>query len=272
MWRVTWSRGLSSAARTRRRNVLAEWRRRRGGTGGRFTGGRSGTGTRGREPPPAEEEFELRLRRHGSGGFDLPGHSVLVGLIGANAAVYGLWQLPHTHEAYASMQRHFMVSFGALAGGRAHTLLTHAFSHVDFAHVAMNMVVLYFFGSAAAQVLGGARFLALYTGSALSGAVAQLAYNETRDDREARRKIPMLGASASVNASVILSCILFPTRTVLLYFIIPMPAALLGGLFVLKDLVGAYKGTGTVGQGTGHRQREARSRRRRLCKKIIRMI
>ena len=131
-----------------------------------------------------------------------------------------------------------------------HTLLTSCYSHFDTAHYASNMAVLFFFGREAARVVGGWRFFCLYNAAGAAGCAAQLAYNSLwprAPDGHDRRTTPMLGASAAVNAAVILSCCLFPTSTVLLFFVIPMPAALLGVLFVAKDLVGAVEGTGSVG-------------------------
>ena len=47
-----------------------------------------------------------------------------------------------------------------------------------------------------------------------------------------------LGASGSVQSIGLTNILLWPTRTVLLYGIIPLPAALLGALWVLNDLGG----------------------------------
>lgn len=48
-----------------------------------------------------------------------------------------------------------------------------------------------------------------------------------------------LGASGAVNACVIFAVLVQPTATVLLYGIIPLPAFLFGGLWLLYDLNGA---------------------------------
>lgn len=52
-----------------------------------------------------------------------------------------------------------------------------------------------------------------------------------------------LGASAAVNAIVMFDILLFPTRTILLYGIIPLPAALLGLLWFWNDVGGALSGS-----------------------------
>ena len=47
--------------------------------------------------------------------------------------------------------------------------------------------------------------------------------------------MPSLGASGAVNAVVSLFCCTFPREMIYLYFVIPIPAFLLGVLFVLHD-------------------------------------
>jgi membrane associated rhomboid family serine protease len=58
-----------------------------------------------------------------------------------------------------------------VAGGQYYRLITAAFLHVSFAHLAFNMVALLLVGSPVEAALGRARFLALYLLSALGGSV-----------------------------------------------------------------------------------------------------
>jgi len=60
-----------------------------------------------------------------------------------------------------------------------------------------------------------------------------------------------LGASASVNAIMIVDILLNPTRTILLYGIIPVPALLLGGLWLMRDVTGAMDTARGGGGGGG---------------------
>ena len=57
-----------------------------------------------------------------------------------------------------------------------------------------------------------------------------------------RRSPPALGASGSVNASVIFNILYSPYSTVLIYGILPMPAWALGGLWLAYDINGAMVG------------------------------
>ncbi|NYJ03613.1 membrane associated rhomboid family serine protease [Nocardioides thalensis] len=62
---------------------------------------------------------------------------------------------------------------GVLDGG-VWRLLTHAFTHVEWWHIGMNMLALWQLGPVLERILGTARFLALYLLSALAGGVAVL--------------------------------------------------------------------------------------------------
>lgn len=57
---------------------------------------------------------------------------------------------------------------------RPWTLLTYAFLHADFLHIAMNALMLFMFGRPVEQRLGSGRFIRLYAISALGGAVLSL--------------------------------------------------------------------------------------------------
>ena len=49
---------------------------------------------------------------------------------------------------------------------------------------------------------------------------------------------PALGASAAVNAIVMLSILLYPRRMVYLYAVLPVPAAVLGVIYIGGDMLG----------------------------------
>ncbi|CUR62313.1 Rhomboid family protein [metagenome] len=61
-----------------------------------------------------------------------------------------------------------------VADGAWWQLLTSAFTHVEIWHVAMNMFALFLFGPALEQIVGRARFLAVYLVSGLAGSVLVL--------------------------------------------------------------------------------------------------
>ena len=77
-----------------------------------------------------------------------------------------------------------------VAQGEAWRLITSAFLHSSFVHLAMNMVSLYFLGSFAETQFGRSRFLALYFVSGIAGGLAYLYFGSFTD--------PAVGASGAI--------------------------------------------------------------------------
>lgn len=65
-----------------------------------------------------------------------------------------------------------------VAKGETYRLLTSAFLHGDWLHVALNAYALWLFGPALEQAFGRSRFAALYLLSALGGSAASYAFSE----------------------------------------------------------------------------------------------
>eukprot|EP00898_Chlorokybus_atmophyticus_P007997 jgi/Chlat1/8199/Chrsp76S07629 len=173
---------------------------------------------------------------------------VLYGLIAANAAVFGAWQVVDKQF----MQRHFAVSIENIRSHRYHTLVTSCFSQMEIWHLAANMLGLYFFGVELAMLYGGNYLLNLYLAGGVAGSIAHLAhqwYKARKMGYDPRWTSPALGASGAVNAIVINNVLLFPWRIVYINFFIPVPAILLGLLYLSKDFFGMRS---SVESGIGH--------------------
>jgi membrane associated rhomboid family serine protease len=69
-------------------------------------------------------------------------------------------------------------------------LMTSAFTHVEVLHIGFNMLALYFLGPMLENVLGRARFLAVYLVSALSGSAAVMLFSDPHSQT--------LGASGAI--------------------------------------------------------------------------
>jgi rhomboid protease GluP len=88
-----------------------------------------------------------------------------------------------------------VLSLGALipalvAEGEAWRLITSAFLHSGFVHLALNMLSLYFLGSFAEVTFGRSRFLALYLISGIAGGLAYLYFGPLN--------APAVGASGAI--------------------------------------------------------------------------
>lgn len=119
--------------------------------------------------------------------------------------------------------------------------LTYGFAHAhypDWGHVVWNMLGLFFLGRFIEQLYGSKEFLRLYLSlivvSGIVWAVASWAEGAPPD-------LPAVGASGAVVGVVMLFALNFPRQTVLLFFVIPVPAWVLGVLVVLADLNEAFK-------------------------------
>ena len=93
------------------------------------------------------------------------------------------------------LQPRKVLALGALvpalvAEGEAWRLLTSVFLHSGFAHLAMNMISLYFLGSFAEVSFGRGRFLALYFISGIAGGLAYLYFGAFNS--------PAVGASGAI--------------------------------------------------------------------------
>jgi len=102
---------------------------------------------------------------------------VTYALIGINVAAF-LIQFAVGVDAVANELGMWPV--GIAVGNEWWRLLTSAFLHGSFLHIAFNMYVLFALGPTLERVLGHGRFLLLYLLAALGGAVASYAFSDIR--------------------------------------------------------------------------------------------
>lgn len=122
--------------------------------------------------------MDLALRRSYS-TFRPPGHSsrrVISLIIAANALVYGAWYYGE-HTADKALLRqlndNFTLSLRNLKENRYYVLLTSAFSHMNFVHIAFNMLALSSFGQIISFMgVSGPQTLALCLTCGIAGSVA----------------------------------------------------------------------------------------------------
>ena len=112
-------------------------------------------------------------------------------------------------------------------------IVTHAFVHADFTHLALNAFVLFQFGARLEglmqQTLGAAFFPMLYFGGIAFAAIPGMVRHH---DNPSYRS---LGASGAVSAVLISYILHFPTAELLLFFIVPLPAFIVGILFFVCE-------------------------------------
>jgi len=149
-------------------------------------------------------------------------------------------------------------AFGGLLGGRSlhdllgaygyslrnplysWQLLTYGFMHsIRPEHIVFNMLGLWFLGRDVEGVYGKREFLRLYLALIVFGGIIWSGWNLLRGAGDAG---PLIGASGAIAGIVVLYALNFPRRTVLFFFVLPMPAWFLGVFLVAMDLLGALGG------------------------------
>jgi membrane associated rhomboid family serine protease len=119
------------------------------------------------------------------------------------------------------------------------TLFTSMFMHAGWMHLLGNMLYLWIFGDNVEDAIGHFKYLAFYIISGLAADFAQILVAPNSN-------IPNLGASGAIAGVLGAYLVLFPrgqVRVMMGYGVIPMPALVVIGLWIVLQLV---SGIGTI--------------------------
>ncbi len=162
-----------------------------------------------------------------------PAVSVIIGL---NVLVFLAWQAAALVPGLGDvMVTNFLVSTTHLEHGLIWTLITAAFSHSELWHAAINLFVLWSFGTVLEQLWGTRVFVLFYLAAAV---VASLSHCLVSTFLLGNSDIPALGASGAVSGLLVAYALHFPRHRILLFGIVPVPALAGVLLFVGLDLWG----------------------------------
>jgi membrane associated rhomboid family serine protease len=160
---------------------------------------------------------------------------MLYAILAVNVAVFLAWHsLPPQF-----MAANFLVSAERVFSA-PWTLLTSAVSHLDATHLLFNAIGLYVFGREFEARFGPRAFLHLYVAGGVVASLGHVLLGMVMGDAA-----PALGASGAVMALAVVYGGLFPQRTLMVNFLIPVKARILVALYILMDLFGV------MGGGTG---------------------
>lgn len=191
--------------------------------------------------------YDRDYYREEHGGFQLRMPQSAVGaLIAINLAVYLADML--FGGKYHSITAALVLSPDALTRPWLWwKFLSYGFAHdwSSLGHIFGNMLALFFFGRDVEARYGTREFLRIYLSAIVLGGVVWALFEAL-----AGKDGFVLGASGAVATIVILFALNFPRATILFFFIVPMPAWVLGVLFVVGDMLG-FLGGRTPGEGPG---------------------
>jgi membrane associated rhomboid family serine protease len=131
------------------------------------------------------------------------------------------------------VQQWLRLDVDQVSSGQIWRLLTCALVHdpLSLWHIAVNMIVLVWFGRSLELHYGSREFLLFYLTGILVASLSHIAIQLFLGER-----VPAIGASGGVMAVFCLFALWNPGYTVSLYFFIPVPVIWLLGLYVLFDL------------------------------------
>lgn len=109
--------------------------------------------------------------------------------------------------------------------------LTYLFIHKDFLHVFFNMFVLWMFGSELESIWGRRSFLKYYFLTGIGSGLVWLALNITNAN------YVLAGASGAVYGVLLAFGMMFPNRTVYLYFLLPIKVKYLVMILVATEFI-----------------------------------
>ncbi len=130
-------------------------------------------------------------------------------------------------------------------GERLYTIFTSMFMHGGFLHFGGNMLYLYIFGNNIEDSMGHKKFIIFYLACGVAAGFAQIL-------TEPGSLIPMIGASGAIAGVLGAYLLLFPKAnvvTLIIYFIVKVPAVIILGFWFLMQLFSGIGSLTASGEG-----------------------
>ena len=142
--------------------------------------------------------------------------------------------------------RKYEFHIGSIRSGDQYRMVSSAFLHADIAHLAFNMLTLYFFAPVVFGYLGNFSFMLIYFGSLVSGSLLTMIFHKNDYNYRA------IGASGAVTGILYSAILLEPNMSLYLFFIpIPIPAYIFGIGYLLYSIYGMKAKNDNIGH-TAH--------------------
>lgn len=145
-----------------------------------------------------------------------------------------------------SFFKKYQFQMGKIKAGEQIRMWSSGFLHVDFNHLFINMLSLYFFAGYVVYSLGEMKFLALYLSSLYIGNYLSFLYHNQQNEYTA------VGASGAVSGIVYSAVLLYPDmKMLLIFFPIPLPGYIMASVYLIYTIYGMRKQGDNIGH-TAH--------------------
>ena len=174
-------------------------------------------------------------------------------LILANTVIF-LYEITLSHRDQAALAMVYgsvPVRVAHLFGGRGHfdaaliPLFTSIFLHAGFAHLLGNMLFLWIFGDNVEEFFGHVGYLAFYLFCGVASGLVHVFFNF-------HSAVPAVGASGAISGVMGAYILLFPRArilTLVLIFVVPMPAFIILGYWFLLQFAAGVSSFGAMATG-----------------------
>ena len=145
-----------------------------------------------------------------------------------------------------SFFKKYQFQMGKIKAGEQIRMWSSGFLHVDFNHLFINMLSLYFFAGYVVYSLGEMKFLALYLSSLYIGNYLSFLYHNQQNEYTA------VGASGAVSGIVYSAVLLYPDmKMLLIFFPVPLPGYIMASIYLIYTIYGMRKQGDNIGH-TAH--------------------
>jgi len=170
--------------------------------------------------------------------------------IAINVVVFLMWQFAKDSlDLAVFMTENFLVSGEIVMHGHVWTLVTNAYSHIEFWHILLNMFVLWSFGTVLERLWGWRTFVGFYVACSVVGALGHWLSSAWLMGEGAR---PALGASGAVCGLLTAYGLQFPKSRILIFGILPVPALIAVIALAGFDVLGLVEQTRVRAGNIGH--------------------
>jgi membrane associated rhomboid family serine protease len=170
----------------------------------------------------------------------LAGREVTFTLIGASVAV-SLWAFSQFRDGRPT-ERFLFMPAAVREGQNLQGLLLSQLAHADWAHLAFNLITLFFFGPVVEQLLGPGQLLLIYALAGVGAALLTFAVHSRDPDYGA------LGASGSISGVLFAGIVLEPELSLYVMLVpIPIPAPVFAVAYLVVSIYAARRRIGNVG-------------------------
>lgn len=141
--------------------------------------------------------------------------------------------------------RKYQFHVGSIRAGEQIRMITSAFLHADFFHLAFNMIALYSFAPVVTGTLGNTTFLIIYIGSLIFGSLLTMVFHSNEYSYTA------VGASGAVTGIIYAAILIYPDMTIGIFGVLPLPAYIFGIGYLLYSIYGMKAKNDNIGH-TAH--------------------